>query len=123
MTGQDKNEQAEQGAEEEPEVYAVQKDLTGWRFSRREFLAATGTAAAALALPAAAWGDAVGMPPTDCPDGTHGEASHCGEHCDATPCSSDRDCDEGESCAFRDLCVEEITDIRGWLRERLRTPT
>ena len=37
----------EQGAETEPQVYAVQKDLTGWRFSRRGFLAAAGAAAAA----------------------------------------------------------------------------
>ena len=36
----------EQGAGEEPQVYAVQKDLTGWRFSRRDFLAAAGAAAA-----------------------------------------------------------------------------
>ena len=32
--------------EEEPQVFAVTKDLSGWRFSRREFLAATGGAVA-----------------------------------------------------------------------------
>ena len=37
----------EQGAEGEPRVYPVQKGLTGWRFSRRGFLAAAGAAAAA----------------------------------------------------------------------------
>jgi len=44
----------EQGAEEEPQVYTVQKDLTGWRFSRRDFLAAAGAAAAAAVMGAAA---------------------------------------------------------------------
>lgn len=33
-----------------PEVYAVEKDLRGWRFSRREFLAAAGATATATAL-------------------------------------------------------------------------
>jgi len=33
--------------EQDPQVYAVQKDLAGWRFSRRGFLAAAGAAAAA----------------------------------------------------------------------------
>jgi len=49
------------GAEETPEVYAVQNDLTGgtspsggWRFSRRDFLAAASAAAAATVAGAAA---------------------------------------------------------------------
>ena len=33
-------------AEEEPQVFAVQRGLSGWRFSRRDFLAATGGAIA-----------------------------------------------------------------------------
>ena len=38
----------EAGTEEEPQVYSVNKGLTGWKFGRREFLAATATAAAAV---------------------------------------------------------------------------
>ncbi len=38
----------QEGTEEEPQVFAVQKDLNGWRFSRRDFLAAAGAAAAAI---------------------------------------------------------------------------
>jgi WD40 repeat protein len=45
---EDRNKEArlEEGAEEMPQVYVVQKDLTGWRFSRRDFLAAVGAVAA-----------------------------------------------------------------------------
>ncbi|MBN1936025.1 MAG: hypothetical protein JW934_15255 [Anaerolineae bacterium] len=51
----DENERYEAEPEEkaeEPQVYSVEKDLTGWKFSRREFLA-TATAAAAAATAAA----------------------------------------------------------------------
>lgn len=34
--------------EQEPQIYGVEKDVTGWQFSRREFLAAAATAAAAV---------------------------------------------------------------------------
>jgi len=57
MTEESKNQgQATEPAEgnaEEPQVFAVQKDLTGWRFSRREFLDAAAAAAAVLAGTAA----------------------------------------------------------------------
>ena len=55
----------EQGREIEdaPEVYAVQKDLTGWRFKRREFLAA-GAAAAAAATVTVACGSSSTAGPT-----------------------------------------------------------
>ncbi len=43
----------EEGSDEEPQVYAVERDVNGWRFSRRRFLAATGSAAAALVAGAA----------------------------------------------------------------------
>ncbi len=36
--------------EEEPQVYSVHKGLTGWKFSRREFLTAAATAATAAAV-------------------------------------------------------------------------
>lgn len=48
--GKNREARREQGGEEKPRVYAVQKDLTGWRFSRRDFLAAAGAAAAAVAV-------------------------------------------------------------------------
>jgi len=38
----------EEGTAEGPHVYSVNKGLTGWKFGRREFLAATATAAAAV---------------------------------------------------------------------------
>jgi hypothetical protein len=43
----------EEASDEEPHVYAVERDVNGWRFSRRKFLAATGSAAAALVAGAA----------------------------------------------------------------------
>jgi hypothetical protein len=45
--GKRKETKRPEGAEEEPQVFAVQKDLDGWRFNRREFLAAAATAVAA----------------------------------------------------------------------------
>ena len=35
--------------EEEPQVYAVKKDVNGWQFDRRAFLVAAGAAAATAA--------------------------------------------------------------------------
>ena len=46
--GENKTAKQEQEAGKAPQVYAVQKDLTGWRFSRRDFLAAASAAAAAV---------------------------------------------------------------------------
>ncbi|HSJ57512.1 MAG TPA: hypothetical protein VLC95_10045, partial [Anaerolineae bacterium] len=40
--------------EEEPQVYTVKKDLSGWQFNRRHFLAAAGAGAAAAAAGALA---------------------------------------------------------------------
>ena len=37
----------QEGIEEEPQVYSVKKGLTGWKFGRREFLAAAASAVAA----------------------------------------------------------------------------
>ncbi|MGD8794104.1 MAG: twin-arginine translocation signal domain-containing protein, partial [Anaerolineae bacterium] len=36
--------------EEQPQVYAVKKDLDGWQFDRRKFLTAAGATAAAAAV-------------------------------------------------------------------------
>jgi hypothetical protein len=40
----------EEVTEQQPEIYTVKKDLTGWRFDRRTFLAAAGTTAAIAAV-------------------------------------------------------------------------
>lgn len=67
---------------------------------------------------AAAWAlgearaDGIDPPPADetCPRGTHGDSSHCGPHCDVSPCGDDgacepgRVCDEVSLCIFTDLC-------------------
>ena len=44
----EKGAKQQKGAEEKPRVFAVQRDLNGWRFSRRDFLAAASAAAAAV---------------------------------------------------------------------------
>jgi len=56
MTENNENQEPkqEQRAEEEPQIYSVEKELTGWNFSRREFLAAAATAAAAVTAAAMA---------------------------------------------------------------------
>lgn len=53
--------------EQEPQVYAVQKDLTGWKFNRRDFLAA---AAAAVAATAAGCSAVPFLAPTPTPTAT-----------------------------------------------------
>jgi WD40 repeat protein len=55
----DEKTKREPGAEEAPHVYAVQKNLSGWHFSRRGFLTA---AAAAVAGAAAGCGSATPQP-------------------------------------------------------------
>ncbi len=49
---QEEERKQDEGAEEEPQVYSVKKELTGWKFSRREFLAAAAAAATAGAVSA-----------------------------------------------------------------------
>jgi hypothetical protein len=58
---QDAQPKPEEETEETPQVYTVQKDLSGWRFSRRDFLA-TASAAAAAALAGATTGCAPATP-------------------------------------------------------------
>jgi hypothetical protein len=41
---QEQQPEAEQAADDQPQVFAVQKDLAAWRFSRRDFLTAAGAA-------------------------------------------------------------------------------
>lgn len=45
---EEKETKQQKGAEEKPQVFAVQRDINGWRFSRRDFLTAAGAAAAAV---------------------------------------------------------------------------
>ncbi len=61
MTEEIKEIEAERQEEtgEEPQVYTVHKDLNGWRFSRREFMAAAGAVAAVTAVGATAGCDQV----------------------------------------------------------------
>ncbi len=60
---------------------------------------------ALLCSPAIAWADVVGPPPEDCPAGTRPMSSHCGPHCIADTCSNDSECNDGESCVERSLCI------------------
>ena len=60
-------------------------------------------------LPAVAAADVVPAPPSDCPDGSTARTSHAGGYCAPSTCSSDSDCEEGESCAEHPLCVEQRT--------------
>jgi LysM repeat protein len=46
----DKKAKRERASGEAPQVYAVQKDLTGWHFNRRDFLAAASAVAAAAVV-------------------------------------------------------------------------
>ncbi len=39
-----------------------------------------------LLVTSLAWADAIGMPPDDCPEGSVGRSSHCGEVCVPTHC-------------------------------------
>ena len=50
----DEKHQETEVPEEEPQVYAVKKDVNGWQFDRRAFLAVAGAAAASAAVGTAA---------------------------------------------------------------------
>lgn len=65
--------------------------------------------ALAVAWPAAA--DVVGPPPDHCPNGSIGDSSHAGPTCWPTVCTGNSDCDRGEVCVERALCVEPV---QGW---------
>ena len=62
------SQEAEHAPEETPEVYTVEKDLVGWRFNRRAFLAAAGTATAAAVVGSAAGCDDGGQGPVQVVD-------------------------------------------------------
>ena len=54
--GESRKAKPEPGAKEEPQVYGVEKDLTGWKFGRREFVTAAAAAGVAAATGAAVAG-------------------------------------------------------------------
>jgi hypothetical protein len=54
--GESRKAKPEPGAKEEPQVYGVEKDLTGWRFGRRAFVTAAAAAGVAAATGAAVAG-------------------------------------------------------------------
>jgi hypothetical protein len=53
--------------------------------------------------------DALGPPPTGCPDGTIGDSCHGGQYCRAVTCNSTADCDAGQSCVPRGYCMTPVT--------------
>ena len=81
----------------------------------------------AISLGAAtASADAIGPPPVECPPGSRGHSSHCGEWCAPSTCKEVADCpkDGTYSCQSRGVCVEEddspCSDRAGNARESRR---
>jgi MYXO-CTERM domain-containing protein len=62
-----------------------------------------------FSVPAAVFADAI-EPPTsiECPAGSEAETNHCGTVCAARTCEGDGDCESGERCTERPLCIEEL---------------
>ena len=52
----------------------------------------------ALLLPTAAFADAIGPPPEECPPGSVGQSSHEGQWCEPATCILDTSCDKGAKC-------------------------
>src|SRR5688500_14721021 len=66
------------------------------------------TAILALLFAVDARADAIGPPrPIECPDGAFGDTNHCGTVCMPRTCESSGDCEPGETCAVRMLCIED----------------
>ncbi len=58
--------------------------------------------------------DVVGPEPATCPDGSVPSTCHGGPFCYPATCSSDADCDEGETCKDASLCTEPFDCGGGW---------
>ncbi len=58
--------------------------------------------------------DAVGPPPSSCPDGSRGESCHGGDFCSPERCSDEIDCDGDEYCDTVRLCIDRIDCASGW---------
>lgn len=52
--------------------------------------------------------DAIGPPPTDCPEGARGASCHGAEYCAVDSCIGPRDCAPGQRCVARELCVDTV---------------
>ncbi|EYF03630.1 Hypothetical protein CAP_5421 [Chondromyces apiculatus DSM 436] len=52
--------------------------------------------------------DVVGPPPDTCPDGSTPQTCHGGPYCAPRTCASENDCDAGELCVDRKLCLGEL---------------
>jgi MYXO-CTERM domain-containing protein len=76
---------------------------------------ATLAGALAIALSSrAAMADAVGPPPSNCPDGTMGNSCHGGVYCQPDTCTKDSDCATGQTCASRSFCVAQVSCFNGF---------
>lgn len=64
--------------------------------------------------------DVVNPEPTNCPQGSIGASSHLGEWCTPDLCTSTTECEDGQTCASRGLCIEEDTTTDS-AQERSRT--
>jgi len=67
---------------------------------------AFGTILSCLCLPARA--DKVPPPPPDCLPGSTARTGHGGPYCDPKTCEADSDCEGGETCQERALCIAEF---------------
>jgi len=63
---------------------------------------------ALLLAPGPALADAIGPPPEHCPNGSIPESSHAGEYCWPSTCTSSADCEQGQECVERALCIEPV---------------
>jgi len=68
----------------------------------------TAFAFATLSLAGVARADVVGPPQEDCPAGTEGSSCHGGPYCRPVECLVDQDCNAGETCQDRPMCVSTI---------------
>lgn len=72
---------------------------------RQVFRTALLVSAMLMVLASTALGDAIGPDPTNCPAGSYGTSSHCGQECLPLPCKTDADCRNKRVCRATRLCV------------------
>jgi hypothetical protein len=59
-----------------------------------------------LALPSAAYADAISNPPEHCTEGSQGITCHGAPTCRPIACAGDAECGAGRACRERELCIE-----------------
>jgi hypothetical protein len=64
-------------------------------------------------VPSAASADAIGPPPSDCPDGSEGRSCHGNAYCAVDGCISPAECAFGDGCVVRELCIETVPCFGG----------